>query len=546
MSDRMKKGIPLGIKNYRELKEKNYYVVDKSLLIQEFLERRAKATLVMRPRRFGKTLNMSMLAEFFDITKDSKGIFKDSAIMKTKYADDMNSYPTIFLSFADAKGTKTRVVKYMKDQLLMAYDNHSEVLDTISVFEKPKFDLIMKGLSNVDDGSLDTVDQAISYLMGKCHQYYGKRVMLFIDEYDTPFIEAHTGGFYEDVCGSLAAMLHTSLKSSDDLEYAMLTGIQRVAKENIFSDLNNLFVCMVNDAEYASYFGFTEVEVKKILTDNEMVYTKDVQRMYNGYNMGGIDIYNPWSIVNYVYKKIMAPYWLNTSANTMIKKIMQNCEQDFKDGYEELIRTGTVETLVNFESSFYELRNTPALWGLFVNAGYLTVAKTVDILEGMYALRIPNDEVAREFQSLTVFYLNVNENTVAKMFQALQAKKWEVFLKYYQKMLMESVSYHDLQNENSYHTLLLGMCMWMRNDYEIISNKENGEGRFDILLKSKDHSVPSLLFELKYTKDVHVDLDALAQSGLKQIKEKNYGIGIENCMYIGLAHCGKHVSMYCA
>lgn len=184
----------------------------------------------------------------------------------------------------------------------------------------------------------------------------------------------------------------------------MITGIQRVAKENIFSDLNNIFVCTVKDADYASYFGFTENEVKKMLVDNGMEYTADVKEMYDGYNIGGIDIYNPWSIVNYVCKKVLAPYWINTSSKTMIKEAMQSCEQDFKDDYEKLIKTGTVETLVNFETSFYELKNTSSLWGLFVNAGYLTVHKTLDVLEDMYSLRIPNNEVAREFQSLTVFF----------------------------------------------------------------------------------------------------------------------------------------------
>lgn len=360
---------------------------------------------------------------------------------------------------------------------------------------------------------------------------------------DTPFIEAHTGGFYEDVRGAFAALLHTSLKSSDDLEYAMITGIQRVAKENVFSDLNNIFVCTVKDADYASYFGFTENEVKKMLVDNGMEYTADVKEMYDGYNIGGIDIYNPWSIVNYVCKKVLAPYWINTSSNTMIKEAMQSCEQDFKDDYEKLIKTGTVETLVNFETSFYELKNTSSLWGLFVNAGYLTVHKTLDVLEDMYSLRIPNNEVARGFQSLTVFFLNVDETTVAKMFQALKTQNWDEFLKNYQKMLLESVSYYDLRNENSYHSQLLGMCMWLRNDYEIVSNRESGEGRFDILLNSKNNALPSMLFELKYTKDENVNLEALAAAGMEQMKKKKYGIGLENCVYIALAHCGKRVSM---
>ena len=317
----------------------------------------------------------------------------------------------------------------------------------------------------------------MSSILWKAGHAFYRRIGAARPRRDTPFIEAHTGGFYEDVRGAFAALLHTSLKSSDDLEYAMITGIQRVAKENVFSDLNNIFVCTVKDADYASYFGFTENEVKKMLVDNGMEYTADVKEMYDGYNIGGIDIYNPWSIVNYVCKKVLAPYWINTSSNTMIKE------------------------------------------------------------------RIPNNEVARGFQSLTVFFLNVDETTVAKMFQALKTQNWDEFLKNYQKMLLESVSYYDLRNENSYHSLLLGMCMWLRNDYEIVSNRESGEGRFDILLNSKNNALPSMLFELKYTKDENVNLEALAEAGMEQMKKKKYGIGLENCVYIALAHCGKRVSM---
>ena len=240
------------------------------------------------------------------------------------------------------------------------------------MFEKPKFDLILRGLSDLEDENLEPVDHAISFLMKKCHQYYRKRVMLFIDEYDTPFIEAHTQGFYKEVSGALSALLHTALKTSDDLQFAILTGIQRVAKENtrkagrgLFSDLNNLLVCTVKDKEYAEYFGFTKNEVKDLLAYYDLKYTDEVRALYDGYNMGGVDIFNPWSIINYADRKVLMPYWVNTSSNKMIKVAMKDCDASFKEGYEELIRIGTVRTLVNFETSFYELKETSSLWGLF-------------------------------------------------------------------------------------------------------------------------------------------------------------------------------------
>ena len=540
----MKKAIPIGVNSYQKLREEEYYTVDKSMMIAEFLERKTTVTLITRPRRFGKTINMSMLADFFDITKDSRDIFKDTAIMQTEYADVINSYPTIFLSFADAKGDKNNIVMQMKLQLLKEYKKNKNVLANIDMFEKPEFDIIMSGLSDLQDNSFHTVVNAISFLMTKCHQSYGKRVMLFIDEYDTPFIEAHALDFYEELRNSLASMLHTSLKTSNDLQYAMLTGIQRVAKENIFSDLNNLLVCTVNDSRYAQYFGFTEEEVKAALQAYDIPFTDEIKQMYDGYNMGGTDIYNPWSIINYLDRRQLIPYWVNTSSNTMIKNAMKSCDKVFQEGYEKLIENDTVTAMVNFETSFYELKETSSLWGLFVNAGYLTVAEEVDLLKGVYRLRIPNQEVVREFQSLTAAYLQISENTMFTMFHALQKNDWVVFLQEYQKVLLTNTSYHDLQRENSYHMLLLGMCMWLRNYYDIVSNREQGEGRYDIFLQSKHVNQPSLMFELKFTKDQKVDLQQLAESACNQMHEKYYAAGIGDIILIGLAHRGKQVSMH--
>lgn len=538
------KKIPIGLKDYRKLKEENYYVVDKSLMIKEFMDRGSEVTLITRPRRFGKTINMSMLAEFFDVTKDSLKIFKDTAIMQSEYAKDINSYPTIFLSFADAKGDKNNIVMQMKLQLLKEYKKNKQVLEHIDIFEKPGFDMVMKGMSDLQDESLQGVVNAISFLMTKCHQYYGKRVMLLIDEYDTPFIEAHTQGFYDELRNSLASMLHTSLKTSNDLQYAMLTGIQRVAKENIFSDLNNLSVCTVNDSRYTQYFGFTEDEVKAALQTYDIPFTQELKQMYDGYNMGGIDIYNPWSIINYLDRKQLIPYWVNTSSNNMIKAAMRECDKTFKEGYEQLIECGTVTALVNYEASFYEIKNTSSLWGLFVNAGYLTTKTTLDAFEGRYVLRIPNKEIKREFQSLTAYYFHTDESSVTMLLDDLLQGNLKNFAVRYQSILENTASYYDLVSENSYHTLLLGILMPLESSYHIISNREQGQGRCDICLESKKQENPSFLFELKYTRDKAVDLKKLAQLGYQQIITKQYDQGLQPVIRIGLAHRGKQVEVY--
>lgn len=291
------KKIPIGTKSFSRLVEGNYYFVDKTLMIKEFLDRVTDVTLITRPRRFGKTINMSMMAEFFDITKDSKEIFKGTKIMETPYAAEINQYPTIFISFADAKRDKETVVSTIRTQIQNQWD---------------KYNFVFENLKGIDD--------AISFLMERMEDYYGKEVMVFIDEYDTPFVEAHTGGFYDEVRRGLAGLLHNSLKTSTSLKYAMLTGIQRVAKENIFSDLNNLDVYTVIDNDYSEYFGFSIEETKELLEYYDLELNDEVKEMYDGYKMGDKEIYNPWFILNYARRKVLVPYWVNTSANTMLKQ----------------------------------------------------------------------------------------------------------------------------------------------------------------------------------------------------------------------------------
>lgn len=247
---------------------------------------------------------------------------------------------------------------------------------------------------------MDDVNNAIIFLMKKLKEHYGKDVMVFIDEYDTPFIEARVGGFYSEIKGGLATLLRSSLKNSSDLKYAMLTGIQRVAKENIFSDLNNLVVYTVKDKEYGEYFGFCVDETKELLEYYQLELDDKVREMYDGYKIGEAEIYNPWSILNYINSRQLIPYWVNTSANTMIKQAIKKSKADFKEQYEKLIRNNYLETTIVLQTSFYEMENTPSLWGLFVNAGYLTITKTINAITDRYRVEIPNKEVRKEFVEL--------------------------------------------------------------------------------------------------------------------------------------------------
>ena len=542
----MKKRIPIGLKSYDKLKKGNYYVVDKTMMICDFLERGNEVTLITRPRRFGKTINMSMMAEFFDVTKDAKEIFKDTAIMDTEYAAEMNQYPTVFLSFASAKNSKQELTKAIKYQLRKEYDRHRQAFETtMTEFDADEYQKIRKALLDTENGEIDGIGNTLAFLIEKLEKHHGKKVMVFIDEYDTPFIEAHVNGYYEEIRGGLSSLLHNALKASTSLQYAMLTGIQRVAKENIFSDLNNLVVCTVKDQEYAQYFGFTEAETKAVLEYYGLKLDEEVKAMYVGYHFGKEEIYNPWSILNYASREVLEPYWVNTSSNKMIRKAMEGRDLTFSRGYEELIEKGKLETLVRMETSFFEVSSTESLWGLFVNAGYLTIEKVISARDGRYVLRIPNEEVQQEFRDLTASYLNVSESNLSAMFNGLRYEERERFAESYADMLLTLPSYHDLKDENSYHVLFLGMCAWLSNEYDIISNREEGKGRCDIILKAKKEGLASYVLEFKYLKEADAErLEESAKEAVMQIKEKHYDAELQGrAILIGLAHAGKEVSI---
>ncbi len=540
------KAIPTGVYDYRELRQENYYSVDKTLMIKDFLERKSKVTLVTRPRRFGKTINMSMMSEFFDITKDSKEIFKSTKIMDTPYASELNQYPTIFISFADAKRDKKAIISKIKTQIQDQWDKYDYVFENLKGFKKINYERLYKVLINNQD-DLTGIEDALSFLMERLQDYYHKEVMVFIDEYDTPFIEAHTKGFYEEVRGGLSGLLHNSLKTSNSLKYAFITGIQRVAKENIFSDLNNLVVCDVTDKRYAAYFGFDSDETKKLLEYYGLQLNDEVKEMYDGYHIGNRDIYNPWSLLNYVDTKELTSYWVNTSANTMIKTALKQANYTFKNQYDKLIKDGKLDTYVSMQTSFFEEADNSTLWGLFVNAGYLTVTKEIDLLKGKYRIEIPNKEVKQEFIKLTEYQLGLSSGTLDTVTESLTKEDQETFIESYQEILMIP-SYHDLQKENSYHMMMLGMCLCLNKDYDIISNREVGKGRDDLILKAKDEKKTSFVLEFKYLKedkkDIEEKLEKLANEAIQQIKDNKYDYGLKGkVIYIGLAHHGKDVSI---
>ena len=551
----MGQSLSIGIDDFRRLREDNYYYIDKSLMIQDFLTYRSAVSLITRPRRFGKTLNMTMLREFFDITKDSKEIFKDLAIMNSPYADQLNSRPVIYLTFKNCsgatieelkvslvhaiKGEYFKNVKVFGDSIDQQSDDYYEFYKIYHQLREHGGETKAKGREeNINN---DTLKRSLVVLIKAISIFYNKNPLVIIDEYDQPLIKAHDMGFREEFSkGIYGSFLGDALKGNDYLGQALLTGIQRVAKESIFSEVNNFVIYTVVDEIYAPYFGLIESETIKALKDNGFDHTEEIRNYYNGYNFGGVKVYNPWSILKYMHKRRLAPFWINTSTNGLIRELVPNAEANFAKDFEKLVKDDQVEVYVNLEASFMELEEPETLWGLLLNSGYLTILE--DLGEEEYILKIPNQEVKKEFRSIVAIYTKVGAISVHQLFSALSRRNIDRFLEIYQKLVYDCVSYHDINNddddkkpyENSYHMLFLGMSMSMSGMYKAVSNRESGDGRSDILMRSLQPDLrPHIIVEFKQGED----LNKLKQEALDQIFDKKYYIEFTgDVLCIGIAH----------
>lgn len=537
--------LAIGVQNFRDLREKQAYYVDKTHFIEEFLESWYQITLITRPRRFGKTMNMSMLAEFLDCTKDSSDIFEGTKIVTGSFREEMNQHPVVFLSFLNVKADHAdSLCCFLRDTIRTEYERFYPMINdgSLSEFQKKEFHLIYSKLyTESNRKELENyLLRSVTVLCQVLYLYYGKKVFLLLDEYDTPFLSANSEGYYEEVRSILNGILSTSLKGNPFLEKAILTGIQRIAKENIFSGLNNLVVCTVQDQDYDDCFGFTEVEVKELLAYCGVAFSDEVKNMYDGYRFGETEVYNPWSVSCYAAKGRLESYWVNTSENSILKEALEQQGSMFRREYETLIREGSLETVVDFSMADYKKMDGASLWGLLVNAGIVTIEEVIE--EDYYKLRIPNMEVWKVFKELTACHLQIDEKQLEMLLSALKKHDMDRFTEMYQSILLELPSYHDLKDENSYHMMMLGMCAFLRRDYDVKSNRECGNGRCDICLSSKNERCSNLILEFKYTKDEGENLMRLADKAVEQIREKQYAAEMKGEVYaIGLAHCGKNV-----
>lgn len=537
----MKKALPIGNDDFTEIRENCFYYVDKTLMIRDFLRMKDKVALIARPCRFGKTLNMTMIRDFFDITKESESLFSRLAIMDTEYAEQMNSRPVIFLTFKDCKGITSReMFSLLKKELYNEYLRYEEILrnswDTLNPYKKQDFYQMIDILRD-DTSTYIQFVTALKDLTSVVKSHYKVAPILLIDEYDQPIMSSYENGYHGETATFFANFYGTALKGNPFLEQALLTGIQRVAKESIFSQLNNPQIYTVIDQDYAPYFGLNTEEVSELLDYCGLELTEEVKKMYDGYHIGGIEMYNPWSILNYAKRGRLENYWIKTSTNFLIRKAMSDADKNFWDSFDLLANGSEATVWLTLDTSYIERESNYSLWGLLVNAGYITVTAWID--GNSAVVKIPNDEVMSEFQVLITEISGINGQDLIRMFSCLMNKDMANFFMIYQDIVMSCTSYMD-GKENAYHMLFLGMCITLRGTYKVTSNIEAGYGRSDITLIPLSANHVNVIVEFKQGEN----LEQLKKEALEQILEQKYYSGLKGeVVCVGLAHNKKRCDM---
>lgn len=528
-----RKPLPIGNDEFREVRERGYYYIDKSLMIRDFLEMGDKVALIARPRRFGKTLNMTMMREFFDITVESSQLFDGLAIMKTSYAEQMNSCPVIFLTLKNCKGaTADELIYTLKKELLREFLRYETVVEKKLDHNSYDYENYRDILNTLKDKNssyiyLTTSLVDLTRIVAACYHICP---ILLIDEYDQPIMSSYEYNYHDALGVFFSTFFGAALKGNQSLGQALLTGIQRVAKESIFSQLNNPKVYTVMSHQYASYFGLTASETEMLLKDYGLSLTTDVQQMYDGYLFSGIEMYNPWSILNYADNAFLDNYWTNTSSNYLIRQALGKASASFWKDFDVLATGAETTVWLNLDTSYVERESNYSLWGLLVNAGYLTVLQRNDATSTV--VKIPNNEVMNEFLMIVTEISGLEGQGLSGMFSALLSGDIERFLLLYQEAVISCTSYMDAK-ENAYHMLMLGMCMTLRGSYEVTSNLETGLGRSDITLRALIPNKPHIIIEFKQG----TGLDTLAKEALDQIMKQEYYHTLRgNILCIGLAH----------
>ena len=558
MRSNKKVKLPVGISDFKDVIENNYYYFDKTKFIENILEDGSKVKLFTRPRRFGKTLNISMLKYFFNVKNkyENKKLFENLEISKSEYFEKQGNYPVISISFRNYEEENWengfKAIKGIVKRLYSDYKFLTEKMDDIEIEE---FNSVRRGLDSVEwEASLINLSK---YL----YEYYGKKVVVLIDEYDQPIIDSYVKGYYDKAISFFKSFYGLVLKDNEYLEMGVMTGILRVAKENIFSGLNNIKVHSILNKRFTEYFGVLENEVEKALKDFGLEYNlKDVQKWYNGYLFGNTQVYNPWSIINFLDEKRLGSYWVNTSGNSLIQLYLQKLKEDIFDEFSKLLNKEKIFEVINESMTFgnLEVDFEKNIWNLFFHSGYLTLAEEYDENEEETYLKIPNEEILRMFSKMFIEVYFGNSNNFSKLTNALKNGNIEKLKAELNKILLENVGIFDISGiykEQFYHGLMLGLILKLRNEYEVSSNGFAGKGRYDLLLKPKNilKQKEGIIIELKAVnidsvklslEKIHEKLENECEIALKQIDEKEYisvlrNAGIDEVLKIGIAFFGK-------
>lgn len=547
--------LPIGSTNYKEVCTQ-YYYLDKTLLIKDILDDGAKILLLTRPRRFGKTLNMDMLRTFFEKTpEDTSVYFKNKNIWQQgeAYTREQGKYPVIYLSLKDIKSSDWETAfGLLKLVIASEFSRHRELDDSTKITEEDSsfYKKIINGTAAKEDYML-----SLRRLSQMLQAYYELPVVIIIDEYDTPIQEGYVNGYYEQSVEFIRNFFSAALKDNSYVKLSVMTGILRVAKESIFSGLNNVRVYSVLDKRFSSYFGFTSAEVQTMAEYYEAeAKLPEIKQWYDGYRFGETEIYNPWSVINYFANDCEAePYWVQTSANLTIREIIKNLDEAACEQLRELLNGETVQSVVETNIIYPSLRDTTTnIFGFLLLTGYLKAVKTMK-LEGVNIceLAIPNKEVKTVYRReiLALLEKGRSGDTINKLQLYLITKNSGQLQAALRKFLLEAVSFYDGLQENYYQGLLLGMTGMFTNDYYPLSNRESGEGRYDIQLTPKTQGLPGIIIEIKAAKEASEEqLKKLAEQALEQIEEKRYDTelrrqGIGTIYKYGIAFCGKKVEI---
>ena len=539
----MKKGIGVGIEDFREVIREDCYYFDKTNYIEELIKDKTKIKLFTRPRRFGKTLNMSTLKYFFDIknAEENRKLFKDLYIEKSEYFKEQGQYPVIFITLKDLKKNTWKEMNFeIKELLRNLYDEFNFIRDTLSISDLREFDKIWL---KEEDANYDS---SLLNLTKYLYNYYKKEVVLLIDEYDSPLITANQRGYYKDSINFFRNFLSLALKTNSYLKMGVLTGIVQVAKEGIFSGLNNVITYNILGNDFETFFGLSEKEVENSLKYFELEYEiEEVKKWYDGYKFGNSEVYNPWSIINYLRTKELQAYWVNTSDNALIYDNLKNSTVDVFNNLQTLFEGKEIKKEISPFFTFEELSKFDGIWQLMVYNGYLKISEKLSNDE--YMIKIPNYEIQTFFKKGFIDKFLVSGNYFNPMMDALLDGDIEEFERRLQNIFLVNTSFYDLKGEKVYHSLFLGMLIWLRDKYEVKSNGERGHGRYDAMLIPLDKVKPAYVFEFKVSKTIK-GLTAKAEEALEQIISKKYDIGlkelgISKIYRIGIAFKGKNVKV---